>query len=588
MHSATPPDGVERVLDPRRGDDARAVSDSSAVAIDEPVVAERCRPRMKSPVTNQVSPGSNASWRRRRGIDVRDVGCRARDSRATSMPGSSRRARTSRPRPSRTKSSSAKSSTRRSRPRGWPGSGRPTEPIFLPRGVGEHGVGLGRGVELEHADRPEALDEAAPHVGAHAASRRTGAPGCCSRRAPAARRPGGGTSRRRRTRRSRRSGGPRPRTSSGSNARASASRAPPTSALPTATSVPDGWCSGRQQYTVSRVVSVAAAAAPSAENAQRRLRDPRRARRLVRARRHEHHREVARAARRRAGTSGQRDGVGIDRLHVDARPRGSSARADLAGRASPCSPTPPSTSTLPAVAARARAALSGSTISDVGLAELERARQHVVAGLRRQQHRDRAEPVDRGDHRQVARAATSSSRRRACPDRTPHAIRPRTTASTRRLASAYVNARPRHRKNVRSPISAAWSASVRPSADQRVVLEVAQPVEARELPARVVEVVAEVLAELARAARARPSRSSRPARCASSNVQSSSSSCSSSSSSSGSCVLSGARTDRARRAARTSIALGRPTLAPAHPLDHAGPGHGRARSSRRRGRSARP
>jgi hypothetical protein len=52
---------------------------------------------------------------------------------------------------------------------------------------------------------------------------------------------------------------------------ASASRAPPISALPAATSIPVGWCSGSTQYTVSRLVNVQVAAAPSAENAHRRL-----------------------------------------------------------------------------------------------------------------------------------------------------------------------------------------------------------------------------------------------------------------------------------------------------------------------------
>ena len=44
--------------------------------------------------------------------------------------------------------------------------------------------------------------------------------------------------------------------------------------------------------------------------------------------------------------------------------------------------------------ARARGAV-GIDDQHVGLAELERARQHVVGRLGRQQHRDRAEPVDR-------------------------------------------------------------------------------------------------------------------------------------------------------------------------------------------------
>ena len=83
------------------------------------------------------------------------------------------------------------------------------------------------------------------------------------------------------------------------------------------------------------------------------------------------------------------------------------------------------------------------------------------------------------------------------PVRTPHAIRPRTIASTRRFASAYVNARPRHKKNVRSPIARGLigerACRARSSESS---LQVAQPVEARQLPARVVEIRAEVLAEL--------------------------------------------------------------------------------------------
>lgn len=49
------------------------------------------------------------------------------------------------------------------------------------------------------------------------------------------------------------------------------------------------------------------------------------------------------------------------------------------------------------------------------------------------------------------------------PARTPAPMSPRTTASTRRLASPYVKARPRQRKKVRSPIASACWASTRPS-----------------------------------------------------------------------------------------------------------------------------
>ena len=270
-----------------------------------------------------------------------------------------------------------RTSTRRSRRSGLPGSGRPTEPIFLPRRVGEHDVRLGRRVDLEHADRPN-RSTSRRHTSARMplpANSRTGllfSPSDRRRVDEAAAHLAGVEDDRRR-----RSAGPRPRTSADRSALASASRAPPTSALPVATSVPDGWCSGRQQYTVSRVVSVAAAAAPSAENAQRRFVIRVRARRLGLPRDDEHHREIARAARVGLVPGRQRDRRRIDRLHVDRRRRGSTRarrrRLPTAPRRrrrarGPCRRSP---------RARARRA-SGSAISD---ARPRRARARAASTL---------------------------------------------------------------------------------------------------------------------------------------------------------------------------------------------------------------
>ena len=235
----------------------------------------RARPRRRRPSASWIGPegttpsrsgsaparGRSARSRRRR------RGGRGRRSRSQASPGSKTPRRT--PSPVLADRVAADAGEQHSRPRAWRRrSAKPSRPSIRRPAIGvvggdpdlgaagerpalaagllagqvdEHGVALGRGVELEHPRRGEAL--AAP-----ASRGRRGIPEpmksrtgwCCSPGSAAPRRSRRASSRCRR-RPSPRSGAPRPRSSPARTSEATASRAPPAIAPPTLISSAEGW-----------------------------------------------------------------------------------------------------------------------------------------------------------------------------------------------------------------------------------------------------------------------------------------------------------------------------------------------------------
>ncbi len=185
---------------------------------------------------------------------------------------------------------------------------------------------------------------------------------------------------------------------------------------------------------MSRVVSVAAAAAPSAENAHRRL--------VMRCARSGSWRpdDTNTTARSRA-----RPGSGWYQAGSATAFGSTASRSVTPGGSARASPPPagdfdasspmPRTSTLRVVAARARIAVSGS-VTTTPTSPSSSARGSTASGVSGDTStaiapsRLSAVTADRCDGRDRITTATRA------PDCTPDAISPRTTASTRRLASA--------------------------------------------------------------------------------------------------------------------------------------------------------
>ena len=198
-------------------------------------------------------------------------------------------------------------------------------------------------------------------------------------------------------------------------------------------------------------------------------------------------------------------------------PAGSDALRLPAGHGT--SPTPPSTSTLHA----GRGAGAGGVVRDRRSAPRpRRARARAAAtssGVSGDSSTATAPSrLHRARRARGGSAATSSSRRRCVPG--SHAARDQ--AAHDRVDAAVglgVGERAAAPQEERALADRGGLIGERAAErDERVVLEVAQAVEARQLPARVVEVVPRSSAELLDAIERRTARSSRRARCARSSV----------------------------------------------------------------------
>ena len=213
--------------------------------------------------------------------------------------------------------------------------------------------------------------------------------------------------------------------------------------------------------------------------------DPAGARRAVLAGRHEHHREVAGPARVGLVPAGQLDRGRVDLLHVDDAGRQGAA---LVGATED--------EHLPGERGPGPRRAVGIDDQPLDLADVERARQLRVGRLRREQHRDRAEPRQRADHREVARprvhhhadplAGADAAQDQAAGDRVDPAVG----------VGVGEGAPLVEEEGAIGDLGALLGEGL-PDRDPGVVGEPAQPGQPGQLPAQVVEVVAEVVGDVA-------------------------------------------------------------------------------------------